>query len=122
MGFDEMEQAGPFLRRFLNDFDRLWYYYHWCPACKEPHQYIVGPGHWRFNENFEKPSFFDSMRIFTNIPRTPEERINRVNYTLCHYFVRDGFIDYCTDSPHALAGKRVKLPEWKIKPERKQKA
>lgn len=114
MGYDEMEQAGDYLRRFLNDFDKLWYYYHWCPACDEPHRYVVGGNgqYWTFNHDYKKPTFSPSMLMSTNIPRTPEERVNRVNYTVCHYFIREGMIDYCGDSPHHLAGKTVPLPKW----------
>ena len=114
MGYDEMEQAGPYLRRFLNDFDKLWYYNHWCPACEEPHQYAVDSEgrHWTFNHNYLKPTFLPSMLRSNNTPRNEQERMRRVNYTTCHYFIRDGKIEYCTDSPHHLAGKTIPLPEW----------
>ena len=114
MNYDDMEQAGPYFRRFFNKPDQFWYYYHQCPACDETHQYVVGaPGqHWGFNNDFQKPSFTPSMLIATNAPRSPEEKLHRVTYTQCHYFVRNGMIEYCADSPHALAGKSVPLPEW----------
>lgn len=114
MGYDEMQQVGPYLRRFFNAHTNAWYYLHWCPACKEPHQYVVGgsPGHWTFNNDFQKPTFYPSMRLSTNIPRSPEEKVNRVSYTQCHYWVREGRIEFCTDSPHALAGQTVPLSAW----------
>lgn len=116
MSYDEMEVVGPYLRRFWNIHDRLWYYYHQCPACKHPHQYVVASDdqcrYWKFNHNVLKPTFYPSMRRESTIPRTPEEQRQRVTYTECHYFVRDGMIDFCTDSPHHLAGKTVPLPEW----------
>jgi hypothetical protein len=31
---------------------------------------------------------------------------------VCHYFLRDGQIEFCGDSIHALAGQRVQLPDW----------
>jgi hypothetical protein len=114
MGYDEMEQVGPYLRRFFNDHNKRWYYYHLCPACDEPHQYTLLQDNigWTFNHDYQKPSFYPSMRRSSNIPRTPEERTNRVEYTTCHYFLIEGRIDYCTDSPHHLAGKSVPLPVW----------
>jgi hypothetical protein len=114
MLFEDMEQAGPYLRRFFNDHNRCWYYYHLCPACDDIHQFAVTGTTvgWVFNHDYQKPTFNPSMRKMTNIPRTPEERVHPVNYTSCHYFLREGNIEYCTDSPHHLAGKTVPLPEW----------
>jgi hypothetical protein len=31
--------------------------------------------------------------------------------TLCHYFIRDGKIEFCGDCPHELAGQTVPLPD-----------
>jgi hypothetical protein len=114
MRYDEMEQAGPYLRRFFNVDDRRWYYYHWCPACEEPHQYVTGDAGnlWTFNYNYLEPTFNPSMRIQSSEPRNAYEEIRPVHYTRCHYFIRDGKIDFCSDSPHGLAGKTVPLPKW----------
>jgi len=30
----------------------------------------------------------------------------------CHSFIRDGQIEFCSDSTHELAGKTVRLLEW----------
>lgn len=56
-----------------------------------------------------------------------------VRRTLCHYFIKTGaeltnrdpgrvfdpgksYIDFCGDSPHALSGKVVELPDWPYAP------
>jgi hypothetical protein len=31
---------------------------------------------------------------------------------VCHFFVRAGKLDYCSDSTHALAGQVVDMPDW----------
>jgi hypothetical protein len=73
---------------------------HWCPGCKMNHVIYTDPRaqpnghHWRFNGNVEAPTFEPSVHI-----------VGR-----CHYFIRDGRIDYCGDSSHALAGQTVDLP------------
>jgi hypothetical protein len=32
--------------------------------------------------------------------------------TLCHYFITDGQIVFCSDNPHELNGQTVPLPEF----------
>jgi hypothetical protein len=95
-------------------------YIHWCPGCKRRHAIYTeahycrpeDPGpRWSFNGDAERPTFNPSVRIQTNEPRSDAEREARVTYTLCHYFIRDGVIDFCSDSAHELAGKSVPLPD-----------
>jgi hypothetical protein len=108
---------------------------HWCPACGGPHGIRVeGPAPtWRFSGTYEAPSFEPSILCFTN---DVEDEIGRplpkpVRRTLCHYFIRLGvelktrganlddaksYIDFCADSPHALRGKIVELPDWPYAP------
>jgi hypothetical protein len=74
-----------------------------CPGCDEPHSIRHGVGSWTWNGNFEKPTFSPSIRVSNN------------EGTLCHSFIRDGMIEFCTDSPHSLAGQTVELPDWDTK-------
>lgn len=60
---------------------------------------------WSFNDNMEKPTFSPSMLIFDT-----DKSGNRT--TRCHYFITDGKIIFCGDSPHKLSGRTVDLPEW----------
>lgn len=80
---------------------------HWCPGCNEVHGYrVAGEGGpmWTFNGDMEKPTFTPSMLLF--------EVEDGKRVTLCHYFITDGKIIFCSDSPHALAGQTVDIPEW----------
>ena len=88
---------------------------HWCPGCDGPHGIqIEGPGpKWTFNGNYDSPTFAPSIRCFTiddeddnGNPCPPRE------VTLCHYFINDGVIQFCGDSPHKFAGQNVPLPDW----------
>lgn len=85
-------------------------YWHWCPGCSMPHGIHVGPkthpdqARWTFNGNWEKPTFTPSIRC-----------LGSNNVTTCHYFITDGVQDFCNDSPHEQAGKKVplmELPKW----------
>ncbi len=77
-----------------------------CPGCQSSH--IIGPD-WQFDGNLERPTIAPSILVqgvadaFGDPPDpTP---------TICHSFVRDGRIEFLTDSIHALAGQTVDLPE-----------
>ena len=51
---------------------------------------------WSFNRDVERPTLAPS-----------------VNYPdWCHFFVRDGQIEYQGDCKHGMAGQTVELPEW----------
>jgi hypothetical protein len=85
-------------------------YYHWCPACNEPHGIAVSRpnrsgARWSFNGNFDKPTFAPSVKCTT----TDEDGVER---TLCHYFITDGNVVFCNDNPHAMNGKTVALPNY----------
>lgn len=92
-----------------------------CEACDEEHAIGVGNGpgpRWTFNENIERPTFSPSVRV-TGIYRLSDEDYERIRAgedlskekaRVCHFFVRDGYIDYCADSNHHLAGQRRELP------------
>lgn len=75
---------------------------HWCPGCEEVHGFRVegADPHWSFNGDWEQPHC------------NPSIKISDQTGTLCHYFIHDGRIEFCGDSPHALAGKTVDIPEW----------
>ena len=74
---------------------------HYCPGCEWMHVIPTDPraqsnGHkWTFNGDMQRPTFSPSI----NMPG------------VCHYFIRDGQIEYCGDSAHTLAGKTIPLPD-----------
>lgn len=50
---------------------------------------------WSFDGNVEAPTFSPSINLVGQ----------------CHYFIRAGRIEFCTDSKHELAGQTVPLPD-----------
>ena len=104
----------------------------WCPGCEGYHGVSTDPDHpntvtggkWSWNGSLERPTF--SPSILVNPHETVRAEIpeglhgesltqfldsHRVMTPRCHSFVRDGRIEFCSDSEHALAGKTVDLPE-----------
>lgn len=86
-------------------------YLFWCPACEEPHAATVarwegrdGPV-WNFDGNLEVPTFAPSFRVST-VRGDGQQR------TKCHFFIRSGRIEYCSDSPHSLSGQTVPMVDW----------
>lgn len=83
----------------------------WCPACDGAHGIgIKPPGPvWTWNGDKDKPTFSPSIKVTYNgaDADTPEGIPS-----ICHSFVRDGKIQYCSDSSHKLAGQTVELPDF----------
>ena len=91
---------------------------HWCPGCNERHFVYIeeenckpGPK-WSFNEDYNYPTFTPSVLHESNVARNIGEMTNPVLYTKCHYFIRNGMIEFCPDSLHRLAGQVVPLPDF----------
>lgn len=112
-----MGQASAFLRNTEDGFT------HWCPGCMSSHFIPVGAEmgpNWGFNGNVDAPSFTPSVRIGGNkLVRDAEgkwtgewERDAAGNLipAVCHYFITDGKILFCSDSTHALSGQTIPLP------------
>lgn len=74
-----------------------------CPGCK--HNHSVPAERWHWNGDVERPTLSPSVRHFI-----PAED-GRPEQTLCHYFVRDGIIEFCSDCGHDLKGQKVELPD-----------
>jgi hypothetical protein len=107
----------------------------WCPGCKERHTVPVNvpPGHvgasWTFNGDWDRPTLSPSLLLrsghYANTPpvpgncycdyaeRHPDQPPMPKGWTCstCHFFLRDGKLEYCGDSTHALAGQTVDLPD-----------
>ena len=78
-----------------------------CPACKCSHGVpIDGARKWDFNGNMESPSLSPSILISYG-GANPPDRSN-----ICHCFIRNGNIEYCSDCSHDLAGKTVEIPNF----------
>lgn len=94
------------LREISNERGTYMFY---CPGCKCSHAYFTKTGDikgvpakkitWDFNGDMEKPTFNPSLKN-----TYPDGRI-------CHLFVKDGKIIYCSDCFHELSGKTVEMEE-----------
>src|SRR6266576_2647662 len=79
----------------------------WCPGCKCAHGITVRPGAangWDWNGDTIRPTISPSIRV--DYGDRPGGR------PICHSFVTDGKICFCTDSTHDLKGQTVSLPPW----------
>lgn len=76
-------------------------YIHYCPGCDMHHCF---DSRWTFNGDFDKPTFSPSMLV--RYPWGPDKEQRH-----CHYFMRDGKIQYLSDCTHELAGKTIECPE-----------
>lgn len=86
----------------------LYGYAHWCQGCRLVHIFhVIPPGPvWSFNNDMEKPTFDPSMREFMPARKDANGKIVKPEITLCHYFLKDGEIDFLPDSSyHQLRGK-----------------
>ncbi len=82
-----------------------------CPGCGEPHVVPTKPSKlaWDFNDNMESPTFSPSILVHPHGTLNDDGTITQTHR--CHSFVRDGRIEFCSDSTHALAGQTVDLPD-----------
>lgn len=101
----------------------------YCPGCDIQHTVNIktsaGP-QWQWNNDVDKPTLSPSVLVksghytaghtgdcwCTYLREHPEEDPADVfTCGVCHSFVRDGKIEYLSDSTHNLAGSTVDLPE-----------
>lgn len=92
------EDVRPVVKEFKNSdgTQSNWLFY--CPGCKEVHPYSTP--RWQFNGDPVKPTFSPSLVCSPNDPKR------------CHLWVRNGVIEYCSDSWHELKGKTVPMVPW----------
>ena len=82
--------------------------WHFCPACNEIHQFAIekpfSNGHkWTFDGNVDRPTFGPSMNIVIGPDETGKK-------TICHYWLKNGQLQYLADCTHALRGMTLPLP------------
>lgn len=89
-----------------------------CPACDgQLHGMRILPPfepnrQWVFDGNFEKPTLTPSVNIRTGKYVDPKfEDSGGVESKICHFFITNGQISYCSDSTHDKAGMTLDLPE-----------
>lgn len=92
----------------------------WCPGCECGHYFRTAPSPptapfagsqaiWSWNGNEQQPTVSPSILVQygghdAGIDGAPPKQ--------CHMFVRDGQIQYLSDSTHELAGKTVPMEPW----------
>jgi len=72
-----------------------------CPGCGMMH---AVDGRWKFDGNFEAPTFSPSLLMTMPDPDNPGKDIVR-----CHSFVRNGMVEFLADCTHEMAGKTVPM-------------
>jgi len=82
---------------------------HWCPACKEPHDFAVDQpfnngAKWSFDGDVDRPTFSPSMNVRTG--PMPDGHLD-----VCHYFLKEGRIQFLGDCTHDMKGQTVDLPD-----------
>src|SRR5687767_10565316 len=85
-------------------------YYIYCPGCKSGHSLSTqkpnsNGAQWGFSGDLKKPTFTPSLHVKGECGETGAVT------TLCHSFIRDGHIQYLSDSAHDLKGQTIELPE-----------
>jgi hypothetical protein len=78
----------------------IWYY---CPGCK--HNHGVPSAAWSWNGSVESPSLHPSVLHFIPAGKHGPEQ------TVCHYFITNGKIAFCSDSKHDLKSQSVEMQE-----------
>lgn len=85
-----------------------------CPGCKTIHQITTAgvPNPWGWDGSLERPTITPSVLVTWEAnPDAAPEFSEWHKARRCHSFVRDGRIEFLSDSTHALAGQTVDLPE-----------
>jgi hypothetical protein len=106
-----MRRASPILLSV--DEHRYW---HWCPACERLHPL---PSSWQFNDNFARPTFTPSFKQtfvrFVNDEGALTASKN-AEMIVCHYFITDAAIQFCSDSWHGrsdiVAMPPIPIEQW----------
>jgi len=96
-----------------------------CPGCKDVHQIYTGSTLlWSFNGDINKPTFNPSVLVrgghyapqFTEgcwcdyNRENPDEPSSFTCYC-CHFYIKEGNIEFLSDCSHALAGKTMELQD-----------
>lgn len=83
-------------------------FYFECPGCKYGHAFYTKNGPisngveqlWQFNGDLDKPTISPSLDVCRDDPTRR-----------CHSWVKNGMIEFLTDSHHELKGQTVPIPE-----------
>lgn len=91
------------------EFDFMFF----CPGCQCGHGFNAFKNQeprWIFNGDMHKPTLMPSFMLSGHLGRRKSDKLQQ--YGVCHSFIKDGMIQFLSDSTHALAGKTVALEPW----------
>lgn len=79
-----------------------------CPACGCYHGVWTTKRNksnavWQFNGDLEKPTVSPSLRIHYHDSKSNKD-------VLCHFYIKNGNIEYLNDCTHQLKGDTIKIP------------
>lgn len=80
-----------------NDTEEIWGFK--CPACGRTHQFWTkkdGKPWWSFNGDVENPTVHPSVAV-------------TMHDGFCHFFIKDGKMQFLNDCTHRLAGNTVEM-------------
>jgi hypothetical protein len=87
----------------------------WCEGCQRNHYASIGGDpriKWDFNGSLEKPTLSPSVKYSSrNLGKDKDAEVSEC----CHFFVRDGKIEFCGDCTHEYAGQTLDMKpvsEW----------
>lgn len=100
-----------FINEFPNNYGQVTF---WCPGCEAGHTIGIGGNNagWGWNGDTQKPTFEPSVLshpMKRSFDEADPENESPKPLPGCHSFVRDGKIEYLSDSEHDLAGKTVDM-------------
>lgn len=77
-----------------------------CPGCDQWHRVpVTGPNKWTWNGSDESPTLRPSVKCAWTYGENDEKRC-------CHFFLKEGKIQFCGDCTHDLKGQTVEMPEF----------
>lgn len=83
-----------------------------CPGCGRSHYIpIAGDKAWGWNGNLDRPTLTPSILEWTERWEDPEDPSFVIEKEVCHHFVTDGKIIFCSDSTHDKKGQTLDLPD-----------
>lgn len=120
-------------KRDTSQPDKEWYLID-CPGCGHLHSIAVNPpfgngAKWTFNGDLEYPTFSPSLLVRTGKHADPnleshikdwpqDEKDAYIKHsTICHSFIRDGNIEFLSDSTHQYAGRTMPLTDFDPAPQ-----
>lgn len=88
----------------------------YCPGCDTLHSIWTSHPNshnavWGFNGDTEKPTFSPSVRITWPHWTTDQDGVETKKDHCCHFFIKEGNIEYCGDCTHELSGQTLALKD-----------